>query len=279
MTNRDTRFRELFTREHSGSLLFTEIACMDFEERLGRYEFFLKDLYAGYLTTGNYDELSLSIRNAIENLTKLAALQINWEQEIEHERETLENQKLTKRKESLAKSKINRLSLALPIKQAKIYIELAYKSKREGKLGQAWSYACEAGFYCGRIEANSIIDLDFLTIEKTSKTNSSNGKAITKKYEPLQAFISNLILTHAPKNGWPSKTAAIRAVTSLKSPANESDKNTQPPTLVEVFIQEHKIPRITGESIYDRLLKTWMYECDSIKNALKETVLKPSKGE
>lgn len=252
-----------------------EISRTTFEENLNRLELILEDLYSGSVTTSSHDKLKACIRNRLGSEPDLAALIIDWNKEVEHEQKKLNSKKANKK---TIQNKITRLTFAISIKYATLYIELASKAYRESKFNQAWAYACKASYCCGEVVANSMIDLDILTIEKTSKTNSSNSKSITKKYELLQAFISSLILTHAPKNGWPSKTAAIRAVTSLKSPANENDKNTQPPTLVEVFIQEHKIPRITGESIYDRLLKTWMYECDSIKNALKETVLKPSKG-
>lgn len=272
MANSDTRFKQLFTPEYSRTLIFTEIGGMSLEERLGRLAFFLKDLYSGCLATDSYDDLTLSIHNAVDNLPELAALQINWETEIDDESEALKDPNLGEKEKELLQNKIKRLNFTLSIKQAVTYIELAHKSNRENKTDQAWAYACEAGFYCGKIDANSIIDLDLLTIEKISRTNSDNGKAINLKHALLQTYISSLIREHAPKGGWTSKDDAIKKVTSLKSPPSESNKGKQPPTLVEVYIKDNNIPRITEKSVYDLIRKNWMYKCDAIKAALDETV-------
>lgn len=271
----DLQFLAQYPRERIIIDEINEISRTTFEENLNRLGLILEDLYSGSAITSCHDELKACIRNTLDSEPDLAALIIEWNKEVEREQEKPNSKKANKK---TVQNKITRPAFAISIKYATLYIELASKAYRESKLNQAWAYACKANYCCGEIVANSIIELDILTIEKTSKTNSANGKAITKKYKPLQEFIATLIREHKPENGWPSSTAAIRAVTSVKSPANENDKNKQPPTLVEVFIQEHRVPRITGKSIYDRLLKTWRYECDSIKNALKETVLKPSKG-
>lgn len=272
----DLQFLAQYPRERIIIDEINEISRTTFEENLNRLELILGDLHSDSVITSSHNELKACIRNTLDSEPDLAALIIDWNKEVEREQEKANSKKENSKK--TVRNKITKLAFALSIKYATLYIELASKAYRESKLNQAWAYACKASYCCGEIVANSMIDLDILTIEKTSKTNSTNGKAITKKYKPLQEFIATLIREHKPENGWPSSTAAIRTVTSLKSPANENDKNKQPPTLVEVFIQEHRVPRVTEKSIYDRLLKTWRYECDSIKNALKETVLKPSKG-
>ncbi|HHW2650540.1 TPA: hypothetical protein ACUT9R_005802 [Pseudomonas aeruginosa] len=247
-----------------------KISKISLEQNLGRLRLQLQDLYTD--TPNDHDKVATEIRSKLDNEPALATLIIDWEKTIEHEREKLKGGRSDEKKDRHQKN-ILRPTFALSVKYATLYIELAHKAKREGKIEQAWAYAFEAAHLCGEISANSIIELDALTIEKTSKQNSDNAKGINRKSLLLKEYIASLIRENTPQDGWSTKKEAISTITSLKSPNKNNEK---PKTLIEEFIKNNDIIRPQSSNITDLLLRNWIYEPGAIQDALKKAI-RPTK--
>ncbi|EPB7181946.1 TPA: hypothetical protein ACRNCN_002649 [Pseudomonas aeruginosa] len=242
-----------------------QISNISLEQTLGRLRAQLQDVCTD--TQTDHDRVTTEIRRKLDNAQALATLIIDWEKAVDYERETLKSEGSGDNEDQYSEE-IERPKLSLAIKHATLYIELGLKAQSTGNVEQAWAYAVEAAHLCGEISANSIIELNKLTIERTSKQNSNNAKGINKKTQLLKKYIASLITEHTPKNGWSTKKEAISLITSLPS----TNKNHETPrTLIEDFIDTNGIKRITPSNIVNRIYN-WTNEPGEVQDALRKSM-------
>lgn len=253
----------------------TEIGKMTLDQVLDRVLWQLEDLHPNGSSKPSFAELVGTIRASLRNESSLIALLADWDREFEVQRQRIskalkEASKLEDecaRKKRIAKLSTERTSLNYyhSIQYACLHAELARNAKIESNTEQAWVYACEASYRCGAISENSLIELDNLTIEKTSRQNSNNAKKINKKIETFKKYLATLIIEHSPQDGWPTNTEAMSKLSEMPEVQSK----------LKAFFKEHKITRVSPTNIKNRTLQYWANEPGVIRDALKAVVRKP----
>ncbi|MBO2962218.1 hypothetical protein J4761_19520 [Burkholderia pseudomallei] len=103
----------------------------------------------------------------------------------------------------------------VPLILSATYLLRALRAEKQGQHETGWNCLVDATYFCGLAQGGQHVDLVYA--EAATETSSARGKAgadqrYGDKYESVVQYAHKLARERRPKNGWPSRNQAVKAI-------------------------------------------------------------------
>jgi len=103
----------------------------------------------------------------------------------------------------------------VPLILSATYLLRALRAEKQGQHEIGWNCLVDATYFCGLAQGGQHVDLVYA--EAATETSSARGKAAAEQrygdnYESVVQYAQKLARERRPKNGWPSRNEAVRAI-------------------------------------------------------------------